>query len=390
MLQFTSTIVSEININPTQQEAFFEAFPAAPTDHEISVYMDLNWAFAGLPLPYARTDTNAEDIGVDSNDTNFMAAGSGTPGQIVEKYGNQLKDAAYMTLVSRVKRHWDNFANLAPADQNNFHYEQVRYALEHLFDGGDNNALVADTNDTNSGGVTYISNLKVAQWVRGYDKDVDKNNYTTGVADVKYFTMPKLNQDGSLFVVDTNTEKFYDSNTIPEKITPNYLISSDTNNSYGDAVFNRTQINELLEAASDAGKFNMRQYSDGTNWINYRALDLEDGESFAVRVKVIQRHGNLTQNPETNVAHWLVKIVQRSSNAVNDPKYPGGKPLHILGLLAATGKTADSNDLNFMSNLMTVNEDYDTNGTVAPHDDTNFMGNNIDQDTDTNANDTNT
>jgi len=381
MLQFTSTIVSNIDINPTQQEAFFEAFPAAPTDHEISVYMDLNHAFAGLPLPYARTDTNSEDITVDSNatDTNVVTVGDGTPGQIVEKYGQFLREAAYRTLVRGVKRHWDNLANLAPASQNNFHYEQVRYALEHLFDGGDRHAL----NDSNGGGVTYISNVKTAQWVKAYHRDVDAAEYSAGLAP----TAGNLAYN----VFDTNGSPvqsglFYD-NTIPPAVTSNYLISTDTNNSYGDLVFDEDQIVELLDAASDAGKFRLKQYYDGSGFVTYRALDLEENESFAVRVKVSQKADG---GDNTNVAHWLVKLIQRSSTAVNDPKDSGARPLHIVGLLKSINYAfgQDTDDDSFIANLETVTA-TDSNGTVAPHDPNNYMGNNLDQDHDTNENDSN-
>jgi len=354
-LAFTSTIESEVNISSS--ENFFESFTAAPTDHTISVYCDLNSVLAGVPLPYARTDVDSNG-NVDADQTRYG-------------YGPEIKNAVYAAFVTGLKTRWAGMADLGDATENNFHYEQVRYALEHLFDAGDQNQLVGsnDTNsDTNVSRIVRLNNIKVSRWITAYDNQAGKYSQASAPGPA-----PKKYDSNSGWVEDTNVTWFDAVMTDP--IVNNYLDSNDTNNSYGDNVFTEDQLYELLDAASDAGKFRLHQLPFNGDYYTSRTLHLNDGESFAVRVKVIQQ---MAEN-ELNVAHWLVKIVQRSDNAVGDT---GLVIVNSFDLLPPT--LMDLLDVNFVDNLNTV-VDASDEPTLADND-TNWGGTNPDQDVDTNQN----
>lgn len=292
-LQFTSSIVSEITISDAVP--FFEVFAPTAVDRTITMHVDLNHAFRGLPLPYNHTDTNP-DIG-----------------QTKYPWEARMKEIAHFQFIDQVKRSWASLRDVAVnATDNDQHGEQARQGLEYLFDAGDANQLVSG--EPNTGKVIRIKQSRVDQWInaRKYlENGVEAATTATGapfyrIVDPSSQTAVYDTARAASFTVDTS-----------------FLQAG----AYGDNVFDESQIVELLDAANDAGKCYSALFQQplaGESELvahTGRFLNLEENDAFAVRVVVTQHvlSGPGTSDDMTNSASWLVKLVHKSGETISTP-----------------------------------------------------------------------
>lgn len=136
---------------------------------------------------------------------------------------------------------------------------QVKQGLEHLFETGNLHNLGFEQHE-----ITYISLNKVINWCNG--------------------------------------------------------IALEPNTSFGENVFTKDQIYELMDASADAGLFKLETdlaradpLNAGSSYANsFYNLNLPEGTIWSVRIQV--------NHLENNIAHWLLKIKQ-NSNSESFPAY---------------------------------------------------------------------
>lgn len=280
-LTLTSSITTSINIDET---ADFLSTVALPTDidHQIVINCDINSAFQYVQLSYNKTDS---DSGEDNPQDRYVMP------DLYSRY------VMYHQAKQYLKRQWAALNN----DAGDSHESQVSDALQDLFDVGDK-STIQDETETASSHKLQMRLARVTSWITNFEDVYDSST--------------------EQYSVDTNANNvFADASSVGTVVPPSQC--------YGGAVFSEAQLRELLDACSDAGRYEWQTdfpstipiaiNEDGApvygeSLVSGRRLKLNDGDKLAVKVIVTQKDNSTATTDTENKATWLV-VLQQDSDA---------------------------------------------------------------------------
>jgi len=285
------TIQSSIASNVNADETLIEFYQKLDQDYDLKIDLVANWNdfFAGVVLPGPMADDSDPSGSNDISGASYADFGdNGTvmPGALLDAAKGASSAASDLSGAFWAGCTDDNLSNDNNGDgTRNTHVQSVARGLVGLFShsstakaAGDNNVIVLE--------------------------DASGANASDDVADA-----------------DANYEI-----RISEGKVRQWMSDSSSNigaNSYGKNVFTDLQIQELLTACSDMGRYHI-EGSTGTTpgsrprtnvQSGHRVLALRAGDMLQVRVTVYDTTGTITQTNTPNKRVWLVSLKQSGTGA---------------------------------------------------------------------------
>lgn len=285
------TIQSSIASNVNADETLIEFYQKLDQDYDLKIDLVANWNdfFAGVVLPGPMADDSDPSGSNDISGASYADFGdNGTvmPGALLDAAKGASSAASDLSGAFWAGCTDDNLSNDNNGDgTRNTHVQSVARGLVGLFShsstakaAGDNNVIVLE--------------------------DASGANASDDVADA-----------------DANYEI-----RISEDQVRQWMSDSSSNigaNSYGKNVFTDLQIQELLTACSDMGRYHIEGSTPSapgsrprTNvQSGHRVLALRAGDMLQVRVTVYDTTGTITQTNTPNKRVWLVSLKQSGTGA---------------------------------------------------------------------------
>lgn len=290
-LTLTSSISTDINIDDAGDFLSTVDLPV-DIDHQILIKCNINSAFQHVQLSYNKTDDDSTEASAEEREPQDRYV-------MPDLYSRHVM---YHQAKLYLKRQWHTFVDdsVPPVS----HEAQVSDALQDLFDVGDK-STIQDEGDTAAGHKLQMKLDRVTAWITNFED---------------------VYNPGSQEYSAAANNVFNDAASVGTTVPPSQC--------YGGAVFSEAQLRELLDACSDAGRYEWATdfpstipatVADGEvtaydlTSLSGRRLKLNDGDKLAVRVNVTQKDNSAGNVGTENTAHWLVVLQQVAEPSISLP-----------------------------------------------------------------------
>lgn len=278
------TVLSNVESSINADDGLIEYFEEAELDYDLKIDIVGNWnsVFKNCAMP-----------GPTSNDTD--SSGQTTTGQ------------DYLT-----------YANYETFDFSGTDVVLPRAALEVVIEGSTSDGLAefpdvawATAQDDNTANQISSTNRTHMQSVaKGLVGLFSQNeNLSGGVLQLQ--DDPTEDSSGGINSADADKEIRINQDAL--------LAFMGLSGEYGQNVFTTAQIQQLMEAASDLGRYHQEDgtttLSRDSNLNGHRVLALRSGDMLQIRATVYDKTGDIADGASPNSRHWLISLKQQATGA---------------------------------------------------------------------------